>query len=327
MDSENIKMEAIVSVAVILDQMRISEFRLYLENLHEYLSQRYTYYEIVIIDQNKKNISSSIQREFLEEISSIRWIKLAFPVEMGTALSVGLENSMGDYVVLVRANIDPVDIIGEMIQANFDGYDVVVGVAERPRTFWYKVIRLLANKLLNSIGYHIYKNSTPVRCLSRRAINTILSTGKNHHQFFIRVSNTGYPTMDYEYKLLNIDSLKKQTLFSGFSKALRLMIFNSTKPLRWISLLGVIGSLLAFIFASYSIIINIFKDNIIEGWTSMVFFSSFMFMILFIMLSFLGEYLARIINESDNKKNYYISSEENSSIMLEADRFNVKQKS
>jgi len=50
-------------------------------------------------------------------------------------------------------------------------------------------------------------------------------------------------------------------------------------------------------------------------------------MILFIMLSFLGEYLARIINESDNKKNYYISSEENSSIMLEADRFNVKQKS
>ena len=72
MDSENIKMEAIVSVAVILDQMRISEFRLYLENLHEYLSQRYTYYEIVIIDQNKKNISSSIQREFLEEISSIK---------------------------------------------------------------------------------------------------------------------------------------------------------------------------------------------------------------------------------------------------------------
>jgi polyisoprenyl-phosphate glycosyltransferase len=105
------------------------------------------------------------------------------------------------------------------------------------------------------------------------------------------------------------------------------MIFNSTKPLRWVSLLGILGSLSALIFAIYSIVVNIIKNDVIEGWTSMVFFSSFLFMILFIILAFLGEYIARLLNENSNQKNYYISNEETSTILLEADRFNVLHQS
>jgi hypothetical protein len=66
---------------------------------------------------------------------------------------------------------------------------------------------------------------------------------------------------------------------------------------------------------------------VIEGWTSMVFFSSFLFMILFIILAFLGEYIARLLNESGNQKSYYISSEDISTVMLEMDRFNVLHQS
>ena len=110
-------------------------------------------------------------------------------------------------------------------------------------------------------------------------------------------------------------------------QSLKLMVFNSTKPLRWISLLGILGSLFAFIFTMYSIVINFLKDDVIEGWTSMVFFSSFLFMILFIILAFLGEYLARLMNEQGQQKSYYISSEKTSAVMLETDRFNVLQQS
>ena len=116
-------------------------------------------------------------------------------------------------------------------------------------------------------------------------------------------------------------------MISGVKQSLNFMIFNSTKPLRWISLLGITGSFFAFIFAIYSIVINIIKDDVIEGWTSMVFFTSFLFMILFIILAFLGEYMARLLIEKSDHRDYYISSEETSSVMLEADRFNVSQQS
>ncbi|MBL0687581.1 MAG: hypothetical protein JJV94_07130 [Sulfurospirillum sp.] len=327
MDNTTIKMETFVSIVLILDDIEQNGFEKYLKELQIYLDCRYSDYEIIIIDQNSKSFSSSSKEDLLTNTSSVRWISLAFPVEIDVALSAGIENAIGDFVLLMRPTIDPVEIIEDMVYESMQGTDVVIGIAECPRTLGYKIARKLSNKLLHSIDYHIPKNATPVRCLSRRAINTVMRTGHLNHQFFIKVANTGYPTKNYNYKLLNSDSLKKRTLFSGIAQSMQLMVFNSTKPLRWISLLGVLGSLSAFVFAIYSIVVNIIKDDVIEGWTSMVFFSSFLFIILFIILAFLGEYIARLLNENSNKKSYYISDEETSSIMLETDRFNVLHQS
>ncbi len=327
MDNTTIKIETFVSVVLILDNIVTSTFEEYLKELQLYLDQRYSDYEIIIIDQNSKLFPVSVKENILKTISSIRWISLSFPVAMDVALGAGIENAIGDLVLLLRPNIDPIKIIEDMIEESSRGYDVIIGIAERPRTMGYKIARTLSNKLLHSINYHIPKNATPVRCLSRRAINTILRTGNLNHQFFIKVANTGYPEKNYNYELLNRDVLKKRTLLSGISQSMQLMIFNSTKPLRWVSLLGILGSLSALIFAIYSIIVNIIKNDVTEGWTSMVFFSSFLFMILFIILAFLGEYIARLLNENSNQKNYYISNEETSTILLEADRFNVLHQS
>lgn len=327
MDNSIVKMETFVSAVLILENVKIDTFKKYLQALQHYLEQYYSDYEIIIIDQNSKNIADPVQKQLLLTIPSIRWIKLAFPVEMDVALTAGIENAIGDYVVLLRPTIDPVEIIQPMVQLNAKGYDIIIGLARHPRTIGYRIVRKLSNKILHSIDYHIPKNATPVRCLSRRAINTILSTGQINHQFFIKIANTGYQTLNYQYKLLKTSTLKKRTLFSGIKQTLKFMIFNSTKPLRWISLLGITGSFFAFIFTIYSIVINIIKDDVIEGWTSMVFFSSFLFMILFIILAFLGEYMARLLDETGKQKSYYVSSEKISSVMLESDRYNVLHQS
>ncbi len=323
MDKTITKMETFVSAILILNYSDINSFEINLKDLQQYLEQHYSDYEIIIIDQNNPVIPTSKKSTLLKTIPSIRWINLAFPIKMETALNVGIENAIGDFVILLRASVDPINILGDMVQQCSQGNDIIVGIAEQPRTLGYKIVRKLSNKLLHAINYHIPKNATPVRCLSRRAINTILNTGQANHQFFIKVANTGYPTKNYEYQLIDTNNLKKQTLISGIKQSLSLMVFNSTTPLRWISMLGVLGSLSAFFVAIYSIVINLLNEDIIEGWTSMVVFISFLFIILFIILAFLGEYLARLLNERTNQKSYYISSEETSSVMLETDRLNV----
>jgi len=317
------KLEIFISIVLILDDTEQTDFETYLTELQLYLEQRYSDYEIIVIDQNSKIFPPSQKENLLKAISSVRWITLSYPVEMDVALTAGIENAIGDFVVLLRPNIDPISIIEDMIEDSTQGYDVIIGIAEQPRTLGYKMARKVSNKILHFIDYHIPKNATPMRCLSRRAINTVLRTGNLNHQFFIRVSNTGYPTKNHTYELENIEKLKKKTLFSGISQSMNLMIFNSTKPLRLISLLGIVGSLSAFVFAIYSIVVNLLKNDVIEGWTSMVFFSSFLFMILFIILAFLVEYLNRLLYENSNQSSYYISNEDTSSIMLETDRFNV----
>lgn len=319
--------ETFVSIVLILNEAKDSDFERYIHQLQRYLGIRYSDYEIVIIDDNQKPFPSSTKKNILNNIPSIRWITLSFPVHMDVALSAGIENSIGDFVLLLRPTVDPIVIVSDMIGLSSQGYDVVIGIAEQPRTIGYKIARTLSNNILHSINYHIPRNATPVRCLSRRAINTVLRTGQISHQFFVKVANTGYPCKQYKYKLLKSGLVQKKTLTEGIAQTIHLMIFNSTKPLRWISLLGIIGSLSAFIFAIYSLVINLLKDNVIEGWTSMVFFTSFLFMILFIILAFLGEYLARLLNEKDDQYSYYISNEDRSSVMIETDRFNVLDQS
>jgi len=221
----------------------------------------------------------------------------------------------------MRPVIDPMPIIDKMIELLGKRYDIIVGVAPQARSKGYRIIRQLSNRLLHSIGYHIPKNSTPVRGLTRRAINAITQSGQQHRQFMVRVASTGYPATTLNYELAC--GTEKKTVITGIKQCLQLMIFNSTKPLRLASILGIAGSLFSLIFALYSIMINLIKKNVVEGWTTMVFFTSFLFMILFAILSFMGEYLARILTEHNQQKKYYISEERTSCVMLDVDRYNV----
>ena len=54
MDNTTIKIETFVSVVLILDDIVTGTFEEYLKELQLYLDQRYSYYEIIIIDQNSK---------------------------------------------------------------------------------------------------------------------------------------------------------------------------------------------------------------------------------------------------------------------------------
>ena len=175
--------------------------------------------------------------------------------------------------------------------------------------------------LLKHIGYNLPRNATSLRCLSRRAVNAVTRTGRFHHQFYVRINNTGYPYGIYSYSQKRSEA--KRTLVNGLSNGLHLMVFNSTKPLRWISGLGVIGSLMAFSFSLYSLVIHYFKETVIEGWTTMVLFTSLLFMIMFIILAFLGEYLSRLLDDRNEQSDYTVSFEKNSSVMLNEKRENV----
>ena len=92
-------------------------------------------------------------------------------------------------------------------------------------------------------------------------------------------------------------------------------------------LLVFFGGLCAFLAVTYSILINFIKADVIEGWTTTIFFFSIFFMILFVVLAFLGEYMERLLSEIYNKNRFHISGEERSTFMIETNRFNVSDES
>lgn len=321
MSGVNNKQDYFVSVVSVLNNNKpIIED--YLKQLSDILEKNYMDYEIVLIDQCSSDGTVALMDNVLKELPSIRYIRLNQIVHDDVALAAGLENAIGDFVVLLKPDRDPVDCIPELVNLCREGYDIVIGVSHHRRSIGYRFIRPYIQWLLNWIGYYLPKNATTLRCLSRRCVNTVTSIGRFHLQFFVRISKTGYPSCSYTYNQ-NIEYAKKETLIHGIVQTCRLLIFNSTKPLRWMAVLGFAGSLLAFLIAFYSIAVRLFVSKVVEGWTSTILFMSVMFMILFSMLAFFGEYLSRLLDYSGEYQDYSIVYEKNSSVMLNENRYNV----
>ncbi|MDH5612524.1 MAG: glycosyltransferase [Gammaproteobacteria bacterium] len=315
------KLNSFVSVISLIEDNE-DTIESYLQSLHTHLDENFEDYEIVLIDQNSSQTLTNKLEKLLTQIPSVRYLKLAFRVHDDVALAAGLENAIGDFVVLHSESEDPVDCISHIVKQSLDGFDIVIGASTQNQTIGYKLIRPLIQRILKQIGYNVPRNATGLRCLSRRAVNAVTQSGKFHHKLYVRINNTGYPYTVFHYAQKNYND-KKRTLRNGILQGLYLLIFNSTRPLRWMSGLGVFGSLMAFSFSLYSIVIHYFKETVIEGWTTMVLFTSMLFMIMFMILAFFGEYLGRLLNERNDQNDYTVSFEKTSSVMLNEKRKNV----
>ena len=321
MSGKDLKLDCFVSVVAVLNNIE-SVLETFLKSLHKHLDEHFSDFEILLVDQCSTDGTNKKIEKFLVEIPSIRYLQLAAHIHTDVAIAAGMENAIGDYVVLISPLDDPVDCVVDVVKLCQLGHDIVIGVSNKPKSFTYSLIRPLTQWILSEIGYNIPRNATGLRCLSRRTINAVSQTGRFHHQLYVRIAKTGYPTTTYQYKSL-CNTKERKTLYQGLRQGMRLMVFNSTKPLRWMSALGMLGSFLAFMFASYSLLIRLFKGNVIEGWTSMVLFMSILFMLLFLILAFFGEYLGRLLDDRSEQGDYSVSFEKTSSVMLNEQRNNV----
>jgi hypothetical protein len=299
-----------------------------IEEIQPFLDTQYSDYEIVIIVQGPLSygVTDSQTNFMLQNTPSIRLIQLAGRVHSDVAWAAGLENAIGDFVILFDHLTDPIYIISDIVEKCRSGYDVVVGVSEQPLTIFYKLFRFLSNRLLSAIDYHLPQSATELRCLSRRAVNSVTTRGSFHHQFFLRIQKTGYPACAFPYKLQTLSPVRKSS-FLSFRHLIRLLVFNSSRPLRWMSALGLLGSFSAFTFAVYSLCINLVNGHVVEGWTTTILFMSLLFMFQFFMLAFFGEYLGRLLEDRNEQADYTVVFEKTSAVMVNQDRINVLNES
>ena len=314
------KKDSFVSVAMVTDNH--AEIILpILHDLHAYLKARFVDFEIVIVDKYSKDRTVNLVEGELERYTSVRLIRLAFPVALDVAIAAALENSIGDFVVVFSPGQDPVSCIDALVQQCKAGSDIVVGVASPRDSLAYRMFRPFAGQLLGAIGYDLPRNATNLRCLSRRTVNAVTQAGRFHHQLFVRMAKTGYPSSAFDYEQLV--QRDRRRLVSGIKDVLRLLVFNSTKPLRWMSGLGMAISLVVLLLTSFHLVFDLVKTGHLDSSAVILMFFSIMFFTLFIMLAFFGEYLGRLLDDRGEQFSYSVLYEKNSSVMLDEDRVNV----
>ncbi len=287
---------------------------IFLETITPILKKTTLSYEIIFINDGSKDSTLSVIMSAKESYQNIRVINFARNFGKESALTAGLDFSLGEVVIPIDVDLqDPPELILEFLDRWREGYDVVLAkrVNRDSDSFFKRKSAELFYILHNRISHIAIPNNVgDYRLMSRRVVEAIKLLPENQRFMKGIFAWVGYRTTTIEYT--RESRVAGETSFNGWKLwnfALDGITSFSTVPLRIWLYIGMSISLLSFIFGATIIIKTLIYGVDLPGYASMLTIILFLGGIQLMGIGILGEYLGRIYNESKNRPIYIIEGE------------------
>lgn len=319
------RVDVFVSVVAVLDS-RLSDVAAFLVPLHGLVASAYTNYEIVLVDNGVTAAQSVVLRGILGELACVRVLRLSKRYSADTAVFAGLEAAIGDHVVVLTPEFDPIESVPRLVELTMAGNDIVQGISLVPlggswldrlgRSAFYRYNRRF-------LGVDIPRTATYLTGLTRRAVNSMTNTDRSYRYLRHLMRHVGYQLVEYRYTPLRADS-RRRTPRDGLVQAIEMVSSYSTHPLRVVTVVGVVAGLFNLVYAVYVVGVNLVRHDVAAGWTTTSLQQSLMFFLISIILAVQSEYIGRILNETRREPVYVVMEEWSSeSLIADAERRNV----
>ncbi len=294
----------------------------------EVLEGRYANYELVLVDDGSTDGSGAVAARLLESVKCVRYLRLSRRFGTEAAIAAGLDSVIGDFTVVMQPANDPPSLIPALVERARAGGGVVFGVKEgdpggRPwstvgtRLFWAFGRRYLDLKVPEGAGY--------LQCLSRDAVNAITRMKDKYRSIRLMATEFGghVATLGYQ-PVARRPVPRTRSFWASVDLAVGVMVTHSTRPLRFVAVLGLAASFANLLYMVYAVAVYLTRDDVAHGWTTTALQVSGMFFLLFLCMAVISEYLGRVLEESRDRPIYHSVEERNSNVMVrDTERRNV----
>ncbi|GGB03826.1 glycosyltransferase family 2 protein [Agarivorans gilvus] len=271
-------------------------------------------YELIFINDGSRDQTLSKLKDLQTQHANIRVINLARNFGKEAALTAGIDRSKGQVVVPIDVDLqDPPELIHDFIREWQQGYDVVVA-KRSDRTsdsFAKKLSAEWFYKFHNKISHvKIPENVGDYRLMTRRVVEAIQQLPENQRFMKGIFSWVGFKTKIIEYK--RDPRVAGETSFNGWKLwnfALEGITSFSTAPLRIWLYVGLLISLLAFVYGSAIVIKTLIFGIDAPGYASLITIMLFLGGVQLIGLGVMGEYIGRLFMESKRRPIYIIEED------------------
>ena len=280
--------------------------------LHTSLEKLQKTYEIIYVNDQSKDQTLQELKQIAKESNYAKVIDLMFNVGQFRALYCGLEHAVGKYIITIDDDLQhPPEEIQKLYHAikNNNDIDAVFGKYEEKQ---HTVFRNLGSSFIKFINEKIYGkpkdlSMSAFRIMRRELVETIVS-----HKTISPV--LGAIILKSTNKIINVDirhdkrkyGESNYTLFKLLKTTLDNVLNFSSLPLQTISGIGIIVSIISFLFSIFYLLRYFFTDAGVPGWTSLMVLLNFYAGLILISLAFIGEYLIRILMEVNGTPKYKI---------------------
>lgn len=205
---------------------------------------------------------------------------------------------------------DDVDAMDKMVDEYLEnGCEIVYGVrsSRKTDTFFKRATAQGFYKLLNAMGVEVVYNHADYRLISARALKELANFKEVN--LFLRgmIPLVGFKSTSVYYERSErLAGKSHYPLSKMLSLAFDGITSLSIRPLRIISVIGVLVAFLSFVGIIWSIVSAII-GNTIAGWASTISILCFIGGIQLVSLGVIGEYIGKIYLETKARPRYIIS--------------------
>jgi dolichol-phosphate mannosyltransferase len=275
------------------------------------LAECATTYEIIFVAGGSKD---GTEEQILRERSAdphVKLLSLSRNFGHQEAISAGLDFANGQAIIMMDGDLQhPPELIPQLLAKWKEGYQVVTttrlsnadaGVVKRTASHWfYQVLNRLS-------GLKLKEGSADFRLLDRKALLGL--RGMPERSRFLRgmVQWIGFHQIDVPYHApRRSGGESKYSLRRQLRLATLATIAFSAVPLYLVAMLGALLAGASFLYGVYAIIVRLFFNVPIAGWSSVLALTAFVGGMQLMSIGIVGAYIAKIYEETKARPIYIV---------------------
>lgn len=267
--------------------------------------------EYIFINDGSKDRSLELIKTLAQRESSVKYINLSRNFGHQIAVSAGLDNSKGDAVVIIDADLqDPPELIEDLYRKLREGNEVVY--AKRRSRQGEGVMKKFTAKLFYRILRNVTAINIPVdtgdfRIIDRKIVDVLKNMPEQQKFLRGQISWIGFNQTYVEY-----DRDERYAGKTGYTykKMARLALDGITSfsnfPLKFATIAGFVVSGISFFMILYALYSRFISKDYEPGWTSLMLAVLFIGGIQLIGIGIIGEYISRMSANIRNRPLYII---------------------
>lgn len=228
------------------------------------------------------------------------------------AMMAGFDYAQGDALIIMDSDMQhPVDVIPEMLRWWEEGYDDVYAERQGSKETWFKRrTSLWYYGLLQSLTrIPIQKNTGDFRLLDRSCIEALKRMRETERNTKGMYSWIGFRKKGITYiQKERQEGETKWSTSSLLNLAMNGIMSYTTAPLRIASIIGLLVSVVAFLYLIYIFATTMIYGDPVAGYPTIMVTMLFLGGVQLLGLGIIGEYLGRVFNEVKNRPGYFINS-------------------
>jgi len=269
-------------------------------------------YEIVYVNDASPDNAEEVLRELAAKDPLLTVINHSRNFSSHNAFISGMTQSLGEAVAILDGDLqDPPEMIEDFVKKWLEGYKVVYGIrVKRKASKFMQMAYKLFYRLFRKLSYiKIPLNAGDFSLMDRKVVDTLITMPER--DIFLRGLRAWIGFKQTGIKYVRPERMFGQTtnsLIKNIRWAKKGIFSFSYLPLEWISYFAAIIVIVSFLAIIFYLISYFFLSHGPKGIQTVIILILFMGGIQLLAISIIGEYLAKVFEETKQRPKYIIKS-------------------